>query len=402
MAKAKKVETKKGYKYHRKQLTNPDGTRTSIYGKTQAELAEKVKAHRQKVGAIQPKSTMTVADYAASQLEIMRARVSDATYVGYEEKVRLHILPSLGEMRLCDVSPDDLERTLSRCMVLSTSAYRVVHMLLRRIFGAAQINGLIDRDPSAGLSSKGGIAPKEKHALSDEEAETLFAALDGLPVLTFVMVAYYCGLRREEILALKWENVILDSDTPYIRVRLAWRIKRNQAIISDQLKSRAALRDVPMPDDLAEHMRGVRKQAVYCGDTDYVFCGADGKPLSGTQYRNLWAQVTRRTTATRTYTRYANGQKTVHTVSPQYKAAAKNNSGVQYVLDFCVTPHQLRHTFVTNLIYDGVDLGGRRIIKKHETIKITMEIYAKVKYHRPEDLHAPVNNAFRRHRKVPK
>lgn len=49
-------KTTNGYCYYRKQVTRPDGTRTSVYGRTQAELAANVKAHRQKVGAVQRKS----------------------------------------------------------------------------------------------------------------------------------------------------------------------------------------------------------------------------------------------------------------------------------------------------------------------------------------------------------
>lgn len=392
----KKTETKEGYKYYRKQLTNPDGSRTSIYGKTQSELAEKVKAYRLKTAEERPRSTMTVEEYAAVQLAIVKAKVAKRTYVGYEEKVRLYIVPEIGEMRLCDVRPDDLERTMSHCTELSASAYRMIHMLIRKIFKAAHHNGLIDRDPSVELSSKGGKPAKEKRALTENEATRLFAALKGLMSLTFVMIAYYCGLRREEILALKWGNIILDTETPYIRVCLAWRPDHNRPIISETLKSLAAARRVPIPDVLTVHLREVRKTCQFPDGAAFIFCGRDGSPLSETQYRHLWRQVTRRTTLPRTYSRYTDDGKTVHTVTPKLGETAKNNPNVQYTLDFRVTPHQLRHTYVTNLIYAGLDPKTVQYLAGHENIKITMDIYAKVKYHRPEDLHGPVNEVFKR------
>jgi site-specific recombinase XerD len=65
-----------------------------------------------------------------------------------------------------------------------------------------------------------------------------------------------------------------------------------------------------------------------------------------------------------------------------------------YSLDFQVTPHQLRHTYITNLIYAGMDHKTVQYLAGHENSKITMDIYAKVKYSSPDALSSIVNNAF--------
>ena len=66
-----------------------------------------------------------------------------------------------------------------------------------------------------------------------------------------------------------------------------------------------------------------------------------------------------------------------------------------YSLDFEVTPHQLRHTYITNLIHSSVDpQNGSNIWAGHESSKITMDIYAKVKYNRPDELVRTMGNAF--------
>lgn len=82
------------------------------------------------------------------------------------------------------------------------------------------------------------------------------------------------------------------------------------------------------------------------------------------------------------------------TVKPQLGKAAAHNSKVVYSLDFRVTPHQLRHTYITNLIHASVDPKTVQYLAGHEKSKITMDIYAKVKYNRPEQLLAAVNRAF--------
>lgn len=64
------------------------------------------------------------------------------------------------------------------------------------------------------------------------------------------------------------------------------------------------------------------------------------------------------------------------------------------VIDFQVTPHQLRHTYITNLIYSGADPKTVQYLAGHKHSKITMDIYAKVKYNKPKELSSVVNKAF--------
>lgn len=66
----------------------------------------------------------------------------------------------------------------------------------------------------------------------------------------FVMIGLYSGLRREEILALQWDCVFLDSPTPYISVRRAWHEEKNRPVINSELKTKSARRDVPIPNVL--------------------------------------------------------------------------------------------------------------------------------------------------------
>lgn len=79
---------------------------------------------------------------------------------------------------------------------------------------------------------------------------------------------------------------------------------------------------------------------------------------------------------------------------PQLGEMARNNGKVQYVLDFEVTPHQLRHTYITNLIAAGVDPKTVQYLAGHENSKVTMDIYAKAKYNGPEELSDVVNGAL--------
>lgn len=81
-------------------------------------------------------------------------------------------------------------------------------------------------------------------------------------------------------------------------------------------------------------------------------------------------------------------------MKPVLGQKAAHNGNVVYSLDFEVTPHQLRHTYITNLIYKGIDPKTMQYLAGHENSKTTMDIYAKVKYHKPEELSSVVNATF--------
>ena len=66
----------------------------------------------------------------------------------------------------------------------------------------------------------------------------------------------------------------------------------------------------------------------------------------------------------------------------------------QASLDFDVTPHLLLHTYITNLLHAGVNPKTVQYLAGHENSKTTMDIYARVKYNKPEQLFDVVNFAF--------
>ena len=378
-----------GHKYKRVQISLPEGGRKTLYAKTDSELRKKEMRFRAELEARTPESNLTVEAYVERQLELIRAKVSSRTYAGYKSKLCLYVIPLLGGKRLKDVRPDDIQCVLSQVSAQSASSYGKVHMLLRRIFGAARINRLIAHDPTEGISSKGGKQQQLKSPLTDEQVSMLLSAVSGLRVETFVLIGLYAGLRREEILALQWDCVHLE-EPPYLEVRRAWRIERNRPEISDVLKTASARRDIPIPPKLSDHLREQKAKS----NSEFVICNNDNKPLSETQWRNLWKQVSVRTTMERKYVRYSSGKKEVHNVIPVLGSRAAHNPEVVYSLDFHVTPHQLRHCYITNLVHAHIDPKIVQYLAGHKNSKITMDIYAKAKYNRPEDLSAAINNAF--------
>ena len=383
--------TMNGIEYYRTRILDADGKRVALYGKTPEELYDKVEEAKKQIEDCTFRREMpTVKEYCEKWLLMQSAHVRNTTMVDYTSKVKNYIIKPLGHMHMVDVTADDIRLAVLPAAKKSESVYRSVNMLIKCIFNSAEDSHIIDDNPTKRLSAKGGTPQKEKEALSDEQVEQLLDAIKGLPPYVFVMIGLYAGLRREEILGLKWDCVHLDEEAPYLSVRRAWHVEHNRPVILTELKTKAAKRDVPIPKRLLECLKEAKENS----KSEYVVANRDGEPLSYTQFQRVWKYIRTRSTKERTYVRYVNGEKIKHSVRPVLGQAAPHNGKVIYTLDFQVTPHQLRHTYITNLIYAHVDPKTVQYLAGHENSKITMDIYAKVKYNKPQELAAVVNGAF--------
>lgn len=381
-----------GHSYYRTVITDEEDNRISLYGKTREELYDKEMAAWEQIdNASFRRKSPTVAEYCEKWLLLQSAHVRATTLIDYTSKVRRHIIAELGDRHIADVSLDDIQVALVPVSKKSESVYKSVVVLYKSIFRAAKESHVIEDNPTVHLTAKGGGVPQtDKIPLTDEQVERLLEAIKGLPPYVFVMLGLYAGLRREEILALQWDSVYLDTDTPYLTVRRAWHTEHNRPVILMELKTKAAERNIPLPVCLAECLR----EAKAASTSEYVVANRDGEPLSYTQFKRLWQYIVTRTTKERSYYRYENGKRVKHTVKPVLGEKAAHNGNVVYSLDFEVTPHQLRHTYITNLIHASVDPKTVQYLAGHESSKITMDIYAKVKYNRPEDVVKTMGGAF--------
>ena len=383
--------TRSGIQYYRTRIMDADGKQVALYATTREELYEKeLEARRQVEDIIFRRKNPTVSEYCEKWLYMKSATISAATLRGYTYTMNTYIVKPLGDMYMSDVTADDIRLALIPVSKMSEGLYNKVNMLFKCIFYSAERSQLLDYNPSVGISAKGGKTTKKKDALTDEQVSVLLDTVKGLPPYVFIMIGLYAGLRREEILALQWDCVFLDAPTPYISVQRAWRAYHSKPEISTVLKTKAARRDVPIPKCLVDCLR----EAKTASKSDFVIADSEGEPLSDSQFQRVWKYVAVRTAKERVYYKYVNGQRIRCTVNPTLGGHQKNNPNIVYNIDFDVTPHQLRHTYITNLLYAGVDPKTVQYLAGHENSKTTMDIYAKIKYNKPEELCGVVNAAF--------
>ena len=382
---------RRGIQYYRTRITDADGKRVDLYAETCEELQLKeMEARRQVEEAVFSRKHPTVAEYCEKWLLMQSAKVSSGTLRGYTQTMNNYIVKPLGDMYLEDVTADDIRLAMIPLASKSAGLYSKVNMLLKCVFYTAERSQILEHNPCEGISGKGGKPAKKREALTDQQVAVLLDTVKGLPPYLFIMLGLYSGLRREEILALQWDCVFLDAPTPYLSVRRAWRTEHNRPVVSTVLKSKAAKRDIPIPKCLVDCLREAKETS----HSDYVIADSNGEPLAASQFQRVWKYVVVRSTKPRNYYKYVNGQSIKYTVTPTLGMTQKNQPKIRYTLDFNVTPHQLRHTYITNLLYAGVDPKTVQYLAGHENSKTTMDIYAKVKYNKPEELFGVVNGAF--------
>lgn len=361
--------------YLKKKIKDERGVYIAVYAKTPQELAQKVaertaEIERRKQLAENP----LVWQYAQTWYKLYTPRLSDSRKSDYAIAINRHICPIIGARHMLDVTPGDIADVMLACADLSRSSQDKIVCALKKIFAAGEKAGVVRANPCVDLRA-GGKRAAEKEALTRQQMRTLEDAVAGTRIYPFVMIGLYAGLRREEILGLEWDCVHLDGAAPYISVRRALRWVHNQPVVSDELKSAAARRDVPIPPTLVGCLADLQRTAT----GDYVISSSDGQPWSMTAYRNAWRYITRRQTGTAKRTEHG------ETVLREKKLGETvRNSKVQITIDFGVTPHILRHTYITNLILSGANVKVVQYLAGHSKVETTLNIYTHLIERSPE------------------
>lgn len=369
---------------YRKRIKDIDGKYVAIYGKTPDELTGKiVEAQRMiKQGEVN-RANPLVRDYAAQWLALVTADMRPKNRELYVSSINLHVLPVIGAKHMADVQPDDARLVMIALADKSASLQSKVLNTMRKMFENAVDNELIPRNPCAKLKA-GGYKSKEKTALTAEQTQVLLDAVSGTRAEPFVMLGLYTGMRREEILGLCWDCVHLDKRAPFVEVKRALRWENSRPVVSKVLKSNAAQRSIPIPANLAEYL------AEHQQSEGHV---VGGEPLSQTQFKNLWRIVENRMVGAKTYVvPYSPSRERATFI--REKGAKSRGGNFRYTIDFPVSPHILRHTYITNLILSGADLKTVQYLAGHANIKITLDIYTHLTDRSPEKLMEQVNKAF--------
>ena len=150
--------------------------------------------------------------------EVVRPNRARSTIYGYENMIKNHIRPALGDTVLQELSPEQIQSYYlqMRQEGLGSNTVHKHHQLLFTALECAVRHEMLNRNPARRVDPPAKEPPR--HAFyNTEQLRTLFLVVRGEPLEPAVKLAGYLGLRRSEICGLRWENVDLEAGLLSIR-----------------------------------------------------------------------------------------------------------------------------------------------------------------------------------------
>ncbi|MFE4423898.1 tyrosine-type recombinase/integrase [Streptomyces sp. NPDC056817] len=328
-----------------------DGTRKrkTVYGSTWEECDTKRQelVRRDRQGIPTPTRSAKLSEWLPYWLEhYIEPRRKLSTYDKYETHVRLYLVPLLGTKRLESLSVADVRRFISRMQnAHSAATAKEAHRVLRTAVTAAVREELVTRNV-ASLVEPPRVKQREIRPWSLEETLTFLEAARRDPLYAAFVLAVAMGLRRGELVGLRWSDVDLGNRVLHVRQQTQ---RRRGTLYDDDPKSRRS-RVVPMPALCIAPLRWHRlrqreafaRTGVAWSETGYVFATRNGRPV---EPRNVY----------RSFTRVA------------------ADAGLRVV-----RLHDARHGCATLLTAAGVAPRVIMEILGHSQISITMDVYTHV------------------------
>lgn len=238
---------------------NPDGTPITrwINGYTMQELIENGAAllHPEAPQEAPEKPDMpTFRKYATSWLELYKTHtVRHTTYSEYASILQKHLIPAFGDLPVTEITTDRIQQLLNDKRDYASKTLHEIQMVLGMVLEGAVEDGLITRNPAKSKRLRNPSTKKnEREALTEEQVGDIISHLPDLKQKRdqrYLALLIYTGMRREEVLGLRWEDV--DAEKGLLHVRRAITFKGNLPVIGET-KTRNGKRIIPLHPDLLQ------------------------------------------------------------------------------------------------------------------------------------------------------
>ena len=317
-----------------------------------------------------PKCDMLFSDYVQKWLEYVQRKVDEVTYQGYELLAQRQIIPwfKAKETKLEDVTlpllQEYIDEKATRGRVdgkggLSPRSLRLHKNVIFQSLTEAVKDGLLPNNPCQYV-----VLPKniryESHFYTVEQLNQFFEAIKNEPLYPLLKITAIYGLRRSEVLGLKWDSIDFDAGTVTIRHTVS---KVTKAVEKDKTKNATSYRSFPLTNEArsifqaakTEEQKNRRLFGKEYQESDYVFKWPDG-----------------------------------HSYSPDYITekfpALLKKHGMPHI-----RLHELRHSCASLLINAGFTLKDVQEWMGHADIKMTANIYGHLDVSRKQSMAAKLS-----------
>ena len=309
------------------------------------------KLREKDLGQFVEPASMTLNAYLDNWLEdVARIKVRQATFDGYEAKLKVHVRNSIGLKRLCDLQAHDIQKLYNEMMKkgLSAKTVRHVHNVVSPALKQAVRWKLINQNPCE-LCQLPKLVKKEMTCFTPEETAIFLKHAKSDRYYAAFVIAIETGMRPEEYLGLQWKDV--DFEHRRLSVNRALVLVKGGGFTFTEPKTAQSRRSVPLSQSaiaaLKTHRRVQLENRMLINDA-YADCGLVFPSEVGTP--TLYGNLDRR-----------HFKKII-------KAARLRK----------IRLYDLRHTMATLLLLKGVN---PKIVSErlgHSSIALTLDTYSHV------------------------
>ena len=325
----------------------------NVLGKTQAEVKAKLKQAIQENTAV---DTLKAEKYTVGQWmdvwfeNYAKIKVRPSSHQTYRGYIDNHIKPNIGKIQLNKLTTLELQKLYKKLLSkgridrieakgqpkgLSPKTVRNIHQVISSAMDFARNQKLIAINPTDGCALP-KLEHQEMKTIPVEQLASFLREAKDSGVFEMYYIELATGLRRGELLGLKWEDLDLEQGT----LRVQRQVDRiNGEVVEAPLKTKNSYRTISLGADAVGILEEQRKK---CGSSPYVFPSPTGGPISPDSVLQMLHRVLKR-------------------------------AGLPKVRF-----HDLRHTFATVALQNGVDIKTVSGMLGHYSAGFTLDTYAHV------------------------
>ena len=325
----------------------------NVLGRTQAEARAKLKQAIEEAKRVDPVKAKkyTVGEWMDVWFEnYAKVKVRPSSHQTYRGYIDNHIKPNIGKIPLGKLTSLDLQKFYKKLLSsgrverieskkqskgLSPKTVRNLHQIIASAMKLAKEQKLIVTDPTDGCALP-KVEHREMKTLPVEQLASFLREAKESGVFELYYVELATGLRRGELLGLKWEDLDLDRGNLRVKRQVA---RINGEVVEAPLKTKNAYRTLPLARDTVDVLNQQKKKV---GSCPWVFPGSTGGPMSPDSVLHMLHRVLKRAGLPR------------------------------------VRFHDLRHTFATLALQNGVDVKTVSGMLGHYSAGFTLDTYAHV------------------------
>lgn len=262
----------------------------------------------------------------------------------YARQYKNHIKKDFGTKYIDEIKVEQLQRFVNKLAKsnLSSNTVELIIVVFADMLKYAYKREYIKKNLFNHVVKPKKQDAKEKNILSLEHEKILLKYCTIALYRNIFTIALYTGLRVNEILALRWEDIDFKNNLIHVKHSLVYHNK--QDFYLDTPKTKSSLRDVPMLSNVLELLKAIRPSKANA--KDFVF-NNHGIPLNSSVLDNYLKD----------------------------KVAKMQNDGIAIKH---MTMHSFRHTFATRASNQGIPYQTIKALMGHSELSITMDLYAHV------------------------